>query len=41
MAEYNRKQSNKTQVGFAHKQVLTQNVKRARGEILVHVFGQS
>ena len=30
----------KIQAAFAHKQGLTQNVKRAREEMLVHVWGK-
>ena len=38
--EYGRVQQKiKIQAAFAHKQGLTQNVKRAREEILVHVWG--
>ena len=38
--EYGRvQQKMKIQAAFAHKQGLTQNVKRAREEILVHVWG--
>ena len=38
--EYGRvQQKMKIQAAFAHKQGLTQNVKRAREEMLVHVWG--
>ena len=39
MAEYNRKQQKK-QAAFAHKQSLKQYVKKARGEVFVHVWGK-
>ena len=39
--EYGRvQQKRKIQAAFLHKQGLTQNVKRARGEMLVHVLGK-
>ena len=39
--EYGRVQQKiKIQAAFAHKQGLTQNVKRAREEMLVHVWGK-
>ena len=39
--EYGRvQQKRKIQAAFAHKKGLTQNVERARGEILVHVLGK-
>ena len=39
--EYGRVQQKiKIQAAFAHKQDLTQNVKRAREEMLVHVWGK-
>ena len=39
MAEYNRKQRKK-HAAFAHMQDLKQNVKRGRGEVLVHVWSK-
>ena len=39
--EYDRvQQKRKIQKAFAHKKGLTQNVERARGEMLVHVLGK-
>ena len=39
--EYGRvQQKRKIQAAFAHKKGLTQNVERARGEMLVHVLGK-
>ena len=39
--EYGRiQQQTKIQAAFAHRQGLTQNVKRASGEMLVHVLGE-